>query len=266
MKKMMIMAAIAISAAFTMTSCKSSKNALQVSALNGEWSVTTVNGQKPETEQEVFIGMDLNKKTVYGCAGCNRIMGSIETDNEKPGKLSFTKLGTTRMTCPDIATETAVIGAMKEITGYKGTDNALELTNKRGKTLLTLEKRAASQINTLAGDWLITAVNQKNIAELGKTEKAPYLSFNIAEMHVHGYGGCNIINGNIKHDKNNPSSLTFLQMINTMMAGPGLDVERQVLNALYSVRSFKKTAVDQMELLDENGQSVITLKSQKSQN
>lgn len=259
---MMIMAAAAICAAFTMTSCKSSKNALEVSALNGEWNVTTVNGQKPEAEREVFIGMDLNKKNVYGCAGCNRIMGSIETDETKPGKLSFSKLGTTRMMCPDMDTESAVINAMKEVTAYKGTAEAIELTNKHGKTLLSLEKRTAAHIDALKGDWLITAVNQKSITELGKTEKAPFLSFNIAEMHVHGYGGCNVINGGIKQEKDNPTSLTFTQMISTMMAGPGLDVERQVLNALNSVRSFKKTAVDKVELLDENGQTVITLEPQ----
>lgn len=259
---MMIMAAVAISAAFTMTSCKSSKNALQVSALNGEWNVTTVNGQKPEAEREVFIGIDLNNKNVFGCAGCNRIMGSIETNEEKPGKLSFTKLGTTRMMCPYMTTETAVISAMKEVTGYKGTDKAIELTNKRGKTLLTLEKRTVANINALEGDWLITAVNQKNISELGKTEKAPFLSFNVAEMHVHGNGGCNVINGGIKQEKDNPSSLSFTQMISTMMAGPGLEVERQVLNALNSVRSFKKTAVDKIELLDADGQTVITLEPQ----
>ena len=258
MKKTIMMAAALAGTAFFL-SCKSSKDALATSALEGEWNITAVDSQKAEAEKEVFIGFDLQKKSIYGCAGCNRIMGSLEADTLKPGTIAFRKLGSTRMICQDMATETAVMAALKEVTGYSGTPEEITLTGKHGKALLTLEKRTASRIESLNGEWLITEVEGTSIATLGKTEKAPFLNFNANEKQVHGFAGCNIVNGSFSQEEGQPASLKFKQMISTMMAGPGLEVERKVLGALNSVHCFEAVSETQIVLKDANGKAVITL-------
>ena len=152
MKKSNVMAAAFMGMTLLATSCKSGQNVLGTNALSGEWTITEVNGQKAVAEKEVFIGLDFKKKNVYGCAGCNRIIGSFEIDSLKPGKLSFDKLGTTRMLCQDMETENAVMGALKEVAGYKGDTNLISLTDKKGKTVITMEKRTANTIESLEGE------------------------------------------------------------------------------------------------------------------
>ena len=44
-----------------------------------------------------------------------------------------------------------------------------------------------------------------------------------------------------------------------MMAGPGMDVERKVLKAIDTVRSFTVKEDQSVALFDENGVEVLTL-------
>lgn len=258
MKKLNVM--IIASCAFALiTSCKSSKNVLQTSDLNGEWNIIEVNGQQTTSEKEPFIGLDIKNKRVYGFAGCNRIMGSFEADSQEPGKLAFGQLGTTRMMCQNMDTERAILGALSEVTGYEGNAEKLSLTNKKGKDIITLEKRMEATVQALEGKWNIALVNGATIESIEKTEKKPFLAFNVAEKKVHGNGGCNIINGGFTQEKDQSSSLKFTQMISTMMAGPGMNVERQVLEAIDSVRSFRVKDSATVALLNENGKEVLTL-------
>ena len=48
-------------------------------------------------------------------------------------------------------------------------------------------------------------------------------------------------------------------MISTMMAGPGMQVERQVLEALDKVTNFAMKDGQTAVLLDENGEEALTL-------
>ena len=95
---------IAILTIILASGCGSSKNTLQTSALEGEWNIITVNGKEAIADKEPYIGMDMKENRIYGCAGCNRIMGSIQVDKDKAGRLSFGQVASTRMLCSDMAT------------------------------------------------------------------------------------------------------------------------------------------------------------------
>ena len=140
MKKLSTMG-VALLAIVLASSCGSSKNALQTSALEGEWNIITVNGKEATADKDVFIGLNLKENRVYGCAGCNRIMGAIQVDKDKAGHLSFGQVASTRMLCSDMATERAVLEALENVTGYKGTEQELTLTDGNGNALFTLSKR-----------------------------------------------------------------------------------------------------------------------------
>lgn len=64
MKRMKTMGA-ALLAVVLASSCSSTKNTLQTSALNGEWNITTVNGKAATAENDPFLGIDLQKKRMY---------------------------------------------------------------------------------------------------------------------------------------------------------------------------------------------------------
>ena len=259
MKKMMIWGA-ALLTTVSMTGCRSGKNVLPVSQLAGEWNITTVNNEEAKAEKRPYLVIDLTGNRLYGCAGCNRIMGTVQTENNEAGKISFGKVGSTRMLCPDTKTETAVLQALAKVEGYKGTEENLVLTDANGNSLLTLEKRPAMSMALLEGEWEIIQVYGVKIKEIGDTGSTPFLAFNTSEKSVHGHTGCNIINGAYKQEKDSPASLQFGDMACTMMAGPGMEVEGKVLDAINHVKSFsvkdKQTAI----LYDENGEEALTLK------
>ena len=90
-------------------------------------------------------------------------------------------------------------------------------------------------------------------------EKQPFIEFNISEKRLHGNAGCNIINGGFQVDKVNPMSISFPQVISTMMACPDMEVESRVLKALNSAQSFGKLSGGGMGLYDANDNLVMVL-------
>ena len=52
----------------------------------------------------IVLASSCGSSRVYGCAGCNRIMGAIQVDKDKAGHLSFGQVASTRMLCSDMAT------------------------------------------------------------------------------------------------------------------------------------------------------------------
>lgn len=120
MKKVLLSICM-VSAVFAMSSCGSTKEAASLSSLNGEWNIIEVNGSAivPAENQELpFIGFDTATGKVYGNSGCNRMMGSIDL-NSKPGTIDMSRLGSTRMACPDMTTEQNVLNALGQVKSYK---------------------------------------------------------------------------------------------------------------------------------------------------
>lgn len=251
MKKMLISAAAF--AAVVLSSCGTTGKSVDIS---GEWNVVSVKGE--QVEGNPYIGFDLAEGRIYGNAGCNRIMGGVEADSVNPGKIGFTGVGATRMMCPDMETEQKVLEALNEVAGYQASSAGVELTDKDGNVLMSLEKKEAPavSVNDINGKWNITKVEG---AAVEVADKTPFISFNVAENAVHGNGGCNIINGSFSQEEGNPSSLKFGQMISTMMAGPGMETERKVLSAMNKVASFVVNEDGTLSLMDVADNEVLLL-------
>lgn len=251
MKKMLISAAAF--AAVVLSSCGTTGKSVDIS---GEWNVVSVKGE--QVAGNPYIGFDLAEGRIYGNAGCNRIMGGVEVDSVNPGKIGFTGVGATRMMCPDMETEQKVLEALNEVAGYQASSAGVDLTDKDGNVLMSLEKKEAPavSVNDINGKWNITKVEG---AAVEVADKTPFISFNVAENAVHGNGGCNIINGSFSQEEGNPSSLKFGQMISTMMAGPGMETERKVLSAMNKVASFVVNEDGTLSLMDVADNEVLLL-------
>lgn len=263
MKKMLISAAAF--AAVLLSSCGTTGKSVD---LSGEWNVVAVEGK--EVSGNPYIGFDLEEGRLYGNAGCNRIMGEFtyvpnvynpkktNSDSIVLGHIGLTNVAATRMMCPDMDTEQKVLGALNGVTGFKASATGVELTDKDGKVLISLEKREAPavSVNDIDGKWNISKVEG---AAVEVADKTPFISFNVAENAVHGNGGCNIINGSFSQEEGNPSSLKFGQMISTMMAGPGMETERKVLAAMNKVASFVVNEDGTLSLMDAGNNEVLLL-------
>lgn len=251
MKKNLISAAAF--AAILLSSCGTTTKSVDIT---GEWNVVSVAGK--QVTGNPYIGFDTENGRLYGNAGCNRIMGGFEIDSVNPGHIGLTNVASTRMMCPDMETEQKVLEALNEVAGFKSSATGVELTDKDGKVLISLEKREAPavSVNDINGEWKISKVEG---AAVEVADKTPFLSFNVAENAVHGNGGCNIINGSFSQEEGNPSSLKFGHMISTMMAGPGMETERKVLTAMNKVASFVVNEDGTLSLMDAENNEVLLL-------
>lgn len=256
MKKLFLSAAF-LSVLF-MASCGNKGNKAD---LSGEWNITSIEGQNITGKSNAFIGFDTKEGKIYGNAGCNNIMGGLNIDSINPGHIILSNIASTRMMCPDMDTEMKLLAALKNVAGFQSSANGIELTDKSGKVILSLKKKddkqvTSASISSLEGEWIISKVNGNDVKAI---EKTPFLAFNITEKSVHGNAGCNIINGSIEQEGNKDSSLKFGQMMSTMMAGPGMEAEGDILAAIGKVSSFVFNADGSVSLNDTEGNEVILL-------
>ena len=144
MKKIMVL----VCAVAAMVSCGTAQKAASLSDLDGEWSVVKIKGSDvaaADGQDAPFIGIDADKKRVYGSTSCNRITGMLDVDPEK-GTIDLDKVGSTRMMCPDMALEDRLLGAFGEVKSFRlKKGSTLMLTDADGKAVIELQKKAAGE-------------------------------------------------------------------------------------------------------------------------
>lgn len=260
MKKVFVSLCMA-SALIGLSSCASTKNAASISSIGGEWNIIEVNGTAvvPAPGQEFpYIGFDTKDGKVYGNSGCNRMMGSFDV-NAKPGTIDLGALASTRMMCPDMTVENNVLAALSKVKKYKrlGAEN-IALCGSSNRPIVVLQKKeTVAKLSDLNGKWMIGEVYGQAIPE--GMEKQPFLEFNVSEKRLHGNAGCNLINGGFETSNENPSAISFPQLVSTMMACPDMEVEGRVLKALNSVQSFGQLAGGGIGLYDADNNQVLLL-------
>lgn len=91
-----------------------------------------------DQQREQYIVLESMEHHVVGNAGCNRLRGSYALD---AGSLAFSQLGTTRMACPDMDRETALLKALESTASWRIEGAYLELFDGSGATLARFESR-----------------------------------------------------------------------------------------------------------------------------
>jgi len=99
----------------------------------GEQTVTISEGGR-----EAYIFLNSADGSVVGHAGCNRIS---TTYKQTGAQLSFGDVIATKMFCPDMPTETALLDAMKATAGWRITGSQLELLNGQQAPVARFEAR-----------------------------------------------------------------------------------------------------------------------------
>lgn len=261
MKKLLLLLCMTTSIT-ALTSCGSSKNALSLTQLSGEWNIIEIEGQSvvPAPGQTFpFIGFDTTNGKIHGNSGCNRLLGGFDV-NAQPGTINLQGVGSTRMMCPDMKIEDGILKTLSQITRYKKIDKAnIGLYGSSKKPLLVLQKKEAENgLENLDGKWMIKEVEGQTIKE--SQETTPFITFDINNRRMNGNAGCNIINGALKIDKNNPKAIAFGQVISTMMACPDMDTESKILKALSKVSSHGALAGGGRGLYDSENNLLVVLK------
>lgn len=110
--------------------------------INGAWKVTSINGASVDKDLELNLVFDLNDNTVHGNVGCNTMNGRIKINPDVQNSLTLTDMATTRMTCPNISTEYALLQALGTVNNVQpgGDDSSAVLRNAEGNAVVTLER------------------------------------------------------------------------------------------------------------------------------
>lgn len=97
------------------------------------------------------VVIDVDECKIHGNAGCNLLNGDVIVNLDKGDGIEFKNLATTRMTCPDIATEQQFLLALEEVdTAVQGaTANNAVMKNSQGKTVLTMHRISAEELGDM---------------------------------------------------------------------------------------------------------------------
>lgn len=116
--------------------------------LEGAWRVTQLGDTKVPAKAELQIVVDLSSNTIHGDAGCNVLNGSVNIDMDRENGISFSRLTTTRMTCPDIALEQSFLEALGNVRSaiQVGKDNA-HLRDLAGNTIIILKRMSKEELS-----------------------------------------------------------------------------------------------------------------------
>lgn len=108
--------------------------------LDGTWAVETIDGEKVNIKG-MKVALDVDEKKIHGNTGCNIINGELETDMDAANSISFSKIGMTRMACPDSGWETRMTMALEEaVTAKKVSADEIEFIGSNGKQVMLLKK------------------------------------------------------------------------------------------------------------------------------
>lgn len=120
----------------------------QLSFLNGAWKVDTIKGVKVPSTANVKIVIDVDDCKVHGNAGCNMLNGEITVNLDKSDGLEFKNLATTRMACPDMATEQQFLLALEMVdTATMGSnENEAIMKDSQGTVVLTMHRISAEEL------------------------------------------------------------------------------------------------------------------------
>lgn len=133
----------------TMTACNSnepqppasSSDEVTYELAGTRWALMKL-GDKPVTisdgGREAYIVLNSTDGSVVGHAGCNRISSKYK---QTGAQLSFGDVIATRMFCPDMPTETALLDAMKATAGWRIKGSQLELLNGQQTPVARFEAR-----------------------------------------------------------------------------------------------------------------------------
>lgn len=226
-----------------------------VEDLEGEWTISSVGGHKVTGENRPYVNFSLQDNKMYGSNGCNIINGGLIV---KGNNMSFDKVISTMMACPDAPYEQAINLALENTRTYsiskRGHEFYLELKNGSKQTVMVLRKHNMDFLN---GTWHIEEID-------GQKYNLPDMQMvlDVQELKLHGNTGCNLVNGSLVIDPDKSNSIQFNNLASTrMMCDPeSMKAETACLVALESVEFAKKGRHDTVQLFDKDNKVVMVIK------
>ncbi|MGM9829118.1 MAG: META domain-containing protein [Muribaculaceae bacterium] len=115
----------------------------------------------------------------------------------------------------------------------------------------------AKHYRKIAGEWTIVAVGNHKIDK----DEMPYLVFSAKDKCIYGNNSCNVINGGFTMGEG--KTITFTNIISTMMACPDMKTESAINKAIGDACTYSYSTIDgivHLSIYDKNGNRVLKLR------
>lgn len=223
--------------------------------VKGDWAIETVMGKKAVGENPPFIKFVPSEKRIYGNNGCNVINASYQC-NPNDSTLSFDHIASTMMMCgaeglTDYEVNTA-LGSTKYYS-WRVDENDYWLTfyDESHREMMTLMHQNFDFLN---GTWRVTRLNDRPIDNPDMK-----MVIDVDEGKLHGNTGCNILNGRLDVEMDQPNSISFSAIALTRMACPDQQQETEFVVALEEVSAARPVSVNEVVLYNSQHKPVLTL-------
>lgn len=222
--------------------------------LDGEWNIISVNNKDIDTQERAFLLFNFNDSTFYGNNGCNVLNGKFSTGDTN--KILFSDIISTMMQCHNGTSEKNVMKAIHETKSFTISEENgikyLTLLNHKGNNVMQLKNQ---NINFLNGAWTVRSINKEST-----TAKNVRIVKDIQEMKIHGNSGCNLFNGTLFLDPYKEWGVEFQELVSTRKMCRDIYIETALLVALEETQFCKQLSIDEIALLDGNGNELAILK------
>lgn len=223
-------------------------------SLNGEWTVYSVRGNVVTGEERPYVTFDIPAKRFYGNNGCNYINGDLTVAVNHAVK--FDNMISTMKMCQDDQFQYLINLALNDVVSYSARYEKpitfLDLKDAAGQTVLVLRRHNMDFLN---GGWKVTELNGTPLVQ----EDDATMTFDTADLKIHGTTGCNIFNGEMFIDPDKTDSLQILQLVTTRMMCAPDSRETEFLLALESVETARRQSDGTVVLYSADGNQLFKL-------
>lgn len=219
--------------------------------LDGEWLVATIGSTVANGEETPSLTFS-DEGLLYANLGCNILNASLNI--KKGGKIEFVDMLSTMRECHDMKSEDRIKEALANTKSYVIDAGTLSFMNETGAVVMTLKKFNKAALN---GAWRVISIKDTKI-----TNKKVQLVIDTDDNRLHGFAGCNVINGNIELDGNNKNTngIQFSEITSTRATCPDIAIETALLLALEEVQKFVIADGGKTIELTDGTSTIITLK------
>lgn len=191
---------------------------------NTRWEITQLEGgdmtDRAANGQAIYFTLDAATNRVSGNSGCNTFIGTYTIS--EGNQISFSKLGSTKMLCPDSKiNESQILSVFENADNFTLSGDKLALNKAKRAPLAEFKKVEMTSEPIVEKHWKLKTLDGKAITMSEDQKRDIYFTLKAEDNRVTGFAGCNTFGGNYTLEAAN--SVRFRGMLSTLKACPDVD-------------------------------------------
>lgn len=215
---------------------------------NVKWVLSTLGGQDwsatPNSGRTIHFTLDSENQRINGYSGCNSFMGTYTIDAHN--RISFSKLASTRMACPDPEiNEAEILRFFETADNFTIADGKLSL-NKARMAPLAVFSKVEPLAPIVEKYWKLKTLNGKDIVMADHQEREIFITLKAEDNRVTGFAGCNTITGEYSLETGN--RIRFSKMATTLRLCPEVAIDESEFLEVFELANNYTINGDQLAL------------------